>query len=73
MDLPTLGISHNSKPSGRTTQEQKDLGNLHSLRQTIREDRTNRPKLQTEPPVTYRKKWTVRWFTTDSLTLANCL
>jgi hypothetical protein len=35
-DLPTLGTNPNSKQHGSTTQEAKDLGDLHSLGWTFR-------------------------------------
>ena len=43
-DLPTLGTNPNSKQHGSATQEAKDLGNLHSLGQTVRVEAADCPR-----------------------------
>jgi exo-beta-1,3-glucanase (GH17 family) len=44
MDLATLGINPNSKQHKSTTQEAKDLSNLHSLGRTVRMEGADCPR-----------------------------
>jgi hypothetical protein len=70
-DLPTLGTNPNSKQQRSATQKAKDLGDLHSLGQTVRMGQEDRPRGPGGPSAstgrTIRKcHWNFQYYTSKT-------